>query len=111
MKTNTFVTSRQIIATGTLGVMALGGTAMLAQPAHAGSDTWKKVAIGAAAVTGYGLLKGKGKVATIGALATAGSYYMYKKNKKKDDKSEARRQAWYQQRYGRNWRSHYSSNG
>jgi hypothetical protein len=79
------VQGKKLVAAGTLGVMMLGGTALLSTPAHAGSSTWKKVAIGAAAITGYGLLKGKGKVATIGAAATAGSYYMYKKDKKEED--------------------------
>src|SRR4028119_645280 len=72
--------SNRAIALGTLGVMSLttlGGTLAVTSPAQADSKTWKKAAIGAAAVTGYGLLKGKGKVATIGGAATAGSYYMY----------------------------------
>jgi hypothetical protein len=94
------------IAMGTLGVVTLGSTVGMTTPAEAKSKTWKKVAIGAGAVTGYGLLKGKGKVATIGGVATAGSYYMYKKGKKKE---ESQRQAWYKQRYGRNWRNHYKS--
>lgn len=98
--------SNRWIAMGTLGVATLGTTAALSTPVHAGSDTWKKVAIGSAIVTGYGLVKGKGKVTTIGAVATAGSYYMYSRSKKKE---EARRQAWYKQRYGRNWRSHYDA--
>jgi hypothetical protein len=56
----------------------------LTTPAHAvSSKTWKKIAIGSAVVTGYGLLKHKGKITTIGAVATAGSYYMYRKAKKK----------------------------
>jgi len=105
MKT-TKTTASRIIAAGTLGAMTLGSTAALTTPAHAGADTWKKVAIGAGVVTGYGLIKGKGKVATIGGVATAGSYYMYTRAKKKE---EARRQAWYQQRYGSNWRTHYQS--
>ncbi len=84
--------------------MTLGSTATLTAPAYAGSDTWKKVAIGAGIVTGYGLIKGKGKIATIGGVATAGSYYMYRRSKKKE---EAKRRAWYQQRYGRYWRNHY----
>ncbi len=73
------------VAAGTLGVMTLSSFAALSTPANAtGSKTWKKVAIGAAAVTGYGLLKHKGKIATVGAVATAGSYYMYKKKKKQE---------------------------
>lgn len=100
IKTNT----NRWIALGTLGAMTLGGVAVTATPVEAGSKTWKKVTIGAAAVTGYGLIKKKGKVATIGGVATAGSYLMYRKSKKKE---EARRQAWYRQRYGRNWRNYY----
>ena len=110
MKTTTLKiatpTLGRYVAIGTLGVMTLGATLSTATPAHAGSSTWKKVAIGAGVVTGYGLLKGKGKIATIGGVATAGSYYMYKKSKGKE---EAKRQQWYQSRYGRNWRNHYQS--
>ena len=82
-------TKQRGIALGTLGVLSatlLGGS--LVQSAQAaGSSTWKKVAIGGAAVTGYGLLKGKKKVALIGGLATAGSYYKYKQAKKKESRS------------------------
>lgn len=87
------------IAVGTLGVLgaSLLGGAFTAAPAQADSKTWKKVAIGAGAVTAYGLIKGKGKVATIGGLATAGSYLKYRSDKKK----EAREAAWYRKRYGR----------
>lgn len=102
MKTQ--ITSGRAVALGTLGVMTLGSTVLLSGPAQAGPSTWKKVAIGGAAVTGYGLIKGKGRVATVGAVTTGASYYMYKRSKKKQ---EAQRRAWYQQRYGRNWRSHY----
>jgi len=98
------INTSRIVAMGTLGALTLGGTALLSAPAQAGPSTWKKVAIGGAAVTGYGLVKGKGKVATIGAVTTAGSYYMYKRSKKKQ---EAQRRAWYRQRYGKNWKSHY----
>ena len=97
------------IAAGTLAVMMVGSVATLgitSTPAQAAdSDTWKKVAIGSAAVTGYGLIRGKGKVATIGAVATGGSYYMYRRQKKK----EQRRIAWYKQRYGSRWREHYKA--
>jgi hypothetical protein len=103
----TFKTSaNRWIALGTLGAMTLGGVAVTTTPAQAGSKTWKKATIGAAAVTGYGLLKHKGKIATIGGVATAGSYVMYRKSKKKE---ESRRQAWYRERYGRNWREHYKA--
>lgn len=98
-------TTRGLVALGTIGVMSFGGFIATATPAHAKSSTWKKAAIAAGVVTGYGLVKHKGKVATVGAVATAGSYYMYKRSKKKE---EARKR-WYQQRYGRNWQSHYRS--
>lgn len=96
------------IALGTLGVLTattLGGS--LITPAQASSSTWKKIAIGAGAVTGYGLLKGKGRVATIGGLATVGSYLKYKSDKKKEDREEAKRVQFYKNRYGSNWRNHY----
>ena len=99
--------AKRWIAAGTLTAMSLSSVATLSTPAQAaGSDTWKKVAIGSAAVTGYGLIKGKGKVTTIGAVATGGSYYMYRRKKKQE---EAKRVAWYKQRYGANWRNHYKS--
>lgn len=98
--------SKRWIAAGTLTAMTLGGLAAATMPAQAaGSKTWKKVAIGAGVVTGYGLIKGKGKVTTIGAATAAGSYYMYRKSKKKEE----RRKAWYMQKYGRNWEKHYKS--
>lgn len=78
---------QQIIALGTVGVLSttlLGGS--MIHTAEAKSKTWKKIAIGAAAVTGYGLLKGNKKVAIIGGVATAGSYYKYKKDKKKEQR-------------------------
>ncbi len=99
--------AKQWIAVGTLGAMSFGGMVATSTPASAGSSTWKKAAIAGAAVTGYGLVKGKGRVATVGGVATAGSYYMYKKSKKKENSKEAKRQAWYKQRYGKNWRNHY----
>ncbi len=77
--------STRFIAGATLGVMTLGGMTALTPPAQAaGSKTWKKVAIGAAAVTAYGQLKGKSKLRNIGAAATIGSYLMYRKARKKE---------------------------
>lgn len=99
--------AKQWIAVGTLGAMSLGGLVATSTPASADSKTWKKAAIAAGVVTGYGLVKGKGKVSTIGGVATAGSYYMYRKSKKKENNKEAQRRAWYQKRYGKNWRNHY----
>jgi hypothetical protein len=72
--------SQRWVAMSTLGVMAAGSMMTLTPPAHAvSSKTWKKIAIGSAVVTGYGLIKRKRKVALIGAAATAGSYYMYRR--------------------------------
>ncbi|HEX8550948.1 MAG TPA: hypothetical protein VF681_05270 [Abditibacteriaceae bacterium] len=85
MMKNHKINSSRIVALGTLSVMTLGTTAYVSRPAQAaGSSTWKKIAIGSAAVTGYGLLKRKKKVTTYGAVATVGSYYMYKRAKKKE---------------------------
>lgn len=91
--------TQRFTALGTLGVLSatLLGGALMAAPAQAKSSTWKKVAIGGAAVGGYGLLKGKGRMATVGGLVAAGSYMKYRSDKKK----EARRAAWYRKRYGR----------
>jgi hypothetical protein len=73
------------IALATMGAMTVGTMAATTMPVQAAkSSTWKKVAIGAAAATGYGLLKKNGKITTIGAVATAGSYYMYRRAKKKE---------------------------
>jgi hypothetical protein len=98
----------RIVALGTLGAMtmtAFGGVAMT--PAHAVSTKTKRnIAIGAGAVTAYGLLKGKKKTALSRWRRYSGLYLWYRSSKKKE---EARRQAWYQQRYGRNWRNHYKS--
>jgi hypothetical protein len=94
------LTKQRSVAFGTLAVFSatiLGG-AITAQPVQADSKTWKKVAVGAGAVTAYGLLKGKGKVATIGGLATAGSYLKYRSDKKKEDRNRNRRNARYYRR-------------
>ena len=104
------ITKQRSLALATLsifGATAFGGV-LTAPAAHADSKTWKKVAIGAAAVTGYGLLKKDGKAQTLGAIATAGSYAKYRSDKKKENKkTEARRRAYYQKRYGKNWRNYY----
>lgn len=82
MKLSTQKTTRAA-AVGTLAVMTMGGLTALSTPAQAASKkTWKRIAIGSAVVTGYGLVKKKRKVAIVGAAATAGSYYMYKKKKR-----------------------------
>jgi hypothetical protein len=94
----------RFVALGTLGAMALSTFGAMA-PAHAVSTKTKRnIAIGAGAVTAYGLIKGKRKTAIIGGAATAGSYLWYRSSKKRE---EQRRMAWYQQRYGSNWRNYY----
>ena len=101
------ITKTRSLALATLSVMtatAFGG-ATLTPAAHADSKTWKKVAIGAAAVTAYGLVKKDGKAQTLGAIATAGSYAKYRSDKKKEN--EKKRRQYYQKRYGKNWRNHY----
>lgn len=54
------------------------------KPVQAKSSTWKKVAIGAAAVGAYGALKGKKTLAIGGAAVAAGSYLKAKHDKKKE---------------------------
>ncbi len=77
--------STRLIAGATLGAMTLGSMTAMTPPVQAaGSRTWKKVAIGAGAVTAYGQLKGKRKTRNIGAAATVGSYLMYRRAKKKE---------------------------
>lgn len=78
---------QRILTFGTLGILSttlLGGS--MIHTAEAKSSTWKKVAIGAAAVTGYGLIKGNKTATVAGAAVTAGSYYKYKKNKKNENR-------------------------
>jgi len=92
------------IAVGTLGVMGFTGMGFMSGTAQAKKSTIAKYgAIAGAALAGYGLVKGNGRAATVGAVAGVGSYYLYKHYKKEED----RRQGWYQKRYGKNWRRHY----
>jgi hypothetical protein len=86
------ITNQRKIALSTLAVLGattFGGLAV--KPANASSDTWKKIAIGAGVVTGYGLLKGKKDVALIGGIATVGSYLKYRSDKKKEDREAQNR--------------------
>lgn len=77
--------STRLIAGATLSAMTLGSMTAMTPPAQAaGSKTWKKVAIGAAAVTAYGQVKRKRKMRNVGAAATVGSYLMYRRAKKKE---------------------------
>lgn len=75
----------RLIAGATLAVMSLGSVATMTTPAQAvSSKTWKKAAIGAAAVGVYGQVKHKKKVRNIGAAAAVGSYLMYKHKRKQE---------------------------
>lgn len=88
-----YISKQRITALATLGVFTatiFGGVLTTPTPASADSKTWKKVAIGAGAVTAYGLVKGKKKVATVGGLVTAGSYLKYRSDKKKENKRKKR---------------------
>lgn len=100
------ITKQRSLALATLsifGATAFGG-ALTAPAAHANSSTWKKVAIGAAAVTAYGLIKHNGKAQTIGGIATAGSYLKYRSDKKKENNKNRRK--YYRNRYGKSYRRH-----
>lgn len=98
---------KRIVALSTLAAMTLTTFGAALTPAQAiSTSAKKKIAIGGAAVGAYGLLKGRKKTAIIGGAVAAGSYLWYRKSKKRE---EARRQAYYRQRYGRNWRNHYKS--
>ena len=88
------------IALGTL-VAVVASTLMVGAPAaQAKSSTWKKIAIGAGVVTGYGLLKHKKNLAIGGAVVTGLSYLKYRSAKKKE--TRARQAAIYRQ-------NHYSA--
>ena len=101
------IVTKKTIALGTLAVMATAFTGPLTTPVQAQSkDTWKKLAIAGGVVTGYGLLKKKKTVAIIGGVGTAYAYTRYRSAAKK---KEARREAWYRSRYGRNWRNYYKA--
>ena len=105
MKTNT-MTSQKAIALATLGAMTVGtlGTSGVALASSKGK---RNLAIGLGAVTAYGLLKKKRTVAIVGGLGTAYAYTRYRKEKKAEDRAEARRIEWYKNRYGRSWRNFY----
>jgi uncharacterized membrane protein YebE (DUF533 family) len=92
------------ITVGALGIMSVGSMGVTGGTAHAKKSTIAKYgAIAGAALAGYGLVKGNGRAATVGAVAGVGSYYLYKHYKKEED----RRQNWYKKRYGKDWRRHY----
>jgi hypothetical protein len=99
-------TTHSQVALATLGVMSASiiGSAGVA---HADAKSKRNLAIGLGAVTAYGLLKKNKTVAIAGGLGTAYAYSKYSKAKKAEDRNEARRTQWYQQRYGSNWRQYY----
>lgn len=92
------------VAVGTLGVMGFTGMGLMSKTAHAKKSTIAKYgAIAGAGLAGYGLVKGNGRAATVGAVAGVGSYYLYKHYKNEEDS----RKNWYKKRYGKNWKRHY----
>lgn len=97
----------RVIALATVAALSATTFGAALTPAQAiSTGTKKNIAIAGAAVGVYGLLKGKKRTAIVGGAVAAGSYLWYRKSKKKD---ESRRRAYYQNRYGRNWRNHYKS--
>lgn len=97
--------ANKTVALGTLGVLALTAFGGAIQPAQASAKGKRNIAIGAAAVTAYGIVKKKRTVAIVGGVGTALAYRSYKKASKKE---EQRRIQWYKQRYGSNWRARYN---
>jgi hypothetical protein len=61
------------------------------QPAFASAKTKKWLMIGAAAITGYCLIKNKRTVAAVGAVGTYLAYRSYRKSKRKEQVEAARR--------------------
>lgn len=79
----------------TLGAVLATTLFIGAAPVQAKSSTWKKVAIGAAVVAGYGALKGKKTLAIGGAAVAAGAYLKAKSDKKKEWRSSRYRTSRY----------------
>lgn len=89
-----------------LAATTVGG--LSATPVQASEKGRRNTTIALGAVTAYGLLKKKKTVAIAGGVGTALAYTQYNKSKRARQKREERRRiSWYQQRYGRNWRTHY----
>lgn len=95
----------KLVALTTLGVMTATAFGGFTLPAQASTKGKRNTTIGLGALTAYGLLKHNKTATIVGGVGTAIAYSRYSKSKKRD---KARRQAWYRQRYGRNWRNHYS---
>jgi len=97
--------ANKTVALTMLGVLSVSSLGLLSTPAEASTKGRRNTTIALGAVTAYGLLK-HNKTATIaGGIGTAIAYSRYNKSKKHDKR---RRQSWYRQRYGRNWRNHYT---
>jgi hypothetical protein len=77
---------------------------MGAAPVQAKSKTWKKIAIGAAAVGAYGAVKGKKGLAIGGAAVAVGSYLKAKSDKKKEWRNSRYRSSRYSNTRYRNTR-------
>lgn len=91
------ITHQRGVAVGTLVAVASTTLGGLGTPfAHAGSNTWRNIAIGAGVLTGYGLLKHKRSLAVIGGVATGLSYLKYRKERKHEKRvAMARSQSYY----------------
>ncbi len=85
----------RLTAIVTLGAVLATTLFIGAAPVQAKSSTWKKVAIGAAIVGGYGALKGKKTLAIGGAAVAAGAYLKAKHDKKKEWRNSRYRSARY----------------
>jgi hypothetical protein len=88
MKTN-HVSSKRVVALGTLGVMAastVGGLALTSSEAHAGSKGRRNTTIALGAATAYGLLKKKKTLAIGAGVGTAVAYSRYRKAKKAEQR-------------------------
>jgi hypothetical protein len=85
----------RLTAIVTLAVIMATTFLMGTAPVQAKSSTWKKIAIGAAAVGAYGAVKGKKSLAIGGGVVAAGAYLKAKSDKKK----EWRRRYGYPSRY------------
>ncbi len=97
----------RVIALATVAALSATTFGATLTPAHAiGTNGKRNVAIAGAAVGAYGLLKGHKRTAIAGGAVAAGSYLWYRHSKKND---EAKKRAYYQRRYGRNWRRHYKA--
>lgn len=87
------------IALSVLGAMVLSTLGVFSiTPAHAGSKGRRNTAIALGAVTAYGLIKKKKKVAIAGAVGTAYAYKRYSNQKKRE-----RNRRYYGRRYYRRY--------